>query len=101
MKLSNVIGSAKSEKYLIISKDELDDLLSLSQILLEENTFISGSIRLLKYRSDFFIQEKTTNDEFLIRMVKTKKDGEVLIKQRLEIYEKMWDGCGCKVDYYN
>jgi len=32
--------------------------------------------------------------------MKTKKEAEEFIKERLEIYNRMWDGCGCKVDYY-
>jgi len=23
------------------------------------------------------------------------------VEERLDIYEKMWDGCGCKVKYYD
>jgi hypothetical protein len=23
------------------------------------------------------------------------------VRERLEAYDRMWDGCGCKVDYYN
>lgn len=101
MGIQQIINKARKKIYIEVSKEEVNELLTNSKIILEENTYISGKIRLLKYEADFFIQEKTTNDEFLIRMVKTKKDGEVFIKQRLEIYEKMWDGCGCKVDYYN
>jgi hypothetical protein len=100
MKISDVISSAKSKKYLIIGKDELNDLLSQSEILIEENTYISDKIRLLKIDNDLILQEKTTKDEFLIRLLKTKQEAEELIKQRLEIYNRMWDGCGCRVDYY-
>ena len=97
----STISSAKKKKYLILSRDELDELLSNSELILEENTFISDKIRLLKLDNDLILQEKTTNDEYLIRIVKSEEDAKELIRQRLEIYEKMWDGCGCKVDYYH
>ena len=57
-------------------------------------------IRLLKFEKELLIQEKTTKDEFIIRLMKTKKEAEDFIKQRLEIYDRMWDGCGCRVEYY-
>jgi hypothetical protein len=100
MKISDVISSAKKKKFLTISRDELNDLLTQSQILIEENTYISDKIRLLEYENELFIQEKTTKDEYLIRIMSSKKEADELIKERLEIYNRMWDGCGCKVDYY-
>lgn len=101
MNPERIISSLKKKKYLIISKDDLDDLLSQSEILIEENTFISDKIRLLKIDGDLILQERTTNDEFLIRRMKSKEEAEELIKQRLEIYNRMWDGCGCRIHYYD
>jgi hypothetical protein len=100
MNTEAIISSAKKKKYLIISEPELNELLSQSNIIIEENTYISDKIRLLQFEDELIIQEKTTKNEYLIRVMKTKKEAEELIKQRLEIYDKMWDGCGCKVEYY-
>ena len=100
MNLERIISSIKKKKYLMISEAELNELLSHSKMIIEENTYISDKIRLLKFDDDLIIQEKTTKNEYLIRNVKTKKEAEELIKQRLEIYNKMWDGCGCRIDYY-
>jgi hypothetical protein len=100
MNLEKVVSTLKRKNYLTISEAELNELLLKSELILEENTYISDKIRLLKFQSALLLQEKTTNDEFLIRIVKTKTEGEDLIKERLEIYNRMWDGCGCKIDYY-
>jgi hypothetical protein len=100
MNLEKVVSTLKRKKYLIISEAELNELLSKSELLLEENTYLSDKIRLLKYNDDLLIQEKSTKEEFLIRRMNTRKEAEDLIKERLDIYNRMWDGCGCKVDYY-
>lgn len=100
MNILGTISSAKKKKYLILRRDELDELLSNSELILEENTFISDKIRLVKLDNDLILQEKTTNDEYLIRIVKSEEVAKELIRQRLEIYEKMWDGCGCRIEYY-
>jgi hypothetical protein len=100
MNINKIISSVKQKKYSSISKVELDELLSQSSILIEKDTYLSDKIRLLKIDDELIIQEKTTKDELLIRLVKSKEEAEKLISERLEIYEKMWDGCGCKVDYY-
>ena len=100
MNLEKVVSTLKRKKYLIISEAELNELLSKSELILEENTYISDKIRLLKYDDDLLIQEKSTKEEFLIRRMNTRKEAEDLIKERLDIYNRMWDGCGCKIDYY-
>jgi hypothetical protein len=100
MNLDKLITALKEEKYSVINEEELQELLFHSQNLIEKETYISGKIRLLKVNDELIIQEKSDKDELIIRPVKTIEEAEELIKQRLEIYEKMWDGCGCKVDYY-
>jgi len=101
MNLERIISSIKKKKCLIISEPELNELLSHSKMIIEENTYISDKIRLLKFKDELILQEKTTKDEFLIRSMKTQKEAEEFIKDRLEIYNRMWDGCGCKVEYYD
>ncbi len=100
MKLSKTIDSTKKKRCLIISEEELDELLSNSEVLIEENTYMSDKIRLLKFQNQLILQEKTTKDEYIIRSINTKEDAEKFINERLEIYNRMWDGCGCKVEYY-
>ncbi|MGB5289020.1 MAG: hypothetical protein WBN42_11075 [Ignavibacteriaceae bacterium] len=100
MNLEKIIAVAKKKKYSIVKQDNLKELLFQSKIIIEKDTHISDKIRLLKLDNDLIIQEKTTRDELIIRIVKTKNEAEDFIKQRLEIYERMWDGCGCKVEYY-
>ena len=101
MNIPKAIASAKKKKFSIINEDELNYFLSRSSILIEKDTLISDKIRLLKFKDELILQEKSTKDEYLIRIMKTKKEAEEIIKERLEIYDKMWDGCGCKVNYYD
>lgn len=100
MNHSRIISSCKKKKYLIINESDLIELLSLSKLIIEEDTHISDKIRLLKIKDELVLQEKTTKDEYLIRIMSTQKEAEELIKERFEIYNRMWDGCGCKVKYY-
>ena len=100
MSIEKIISLVKKKKYSSISKEELNELLSQSKILIEKDTYISDKIRLLQFHNELIIQEKSTKDELLIRSVQLKEEAEKFITERLEIYEKMWDGCGCRVDYY-
>jgi hypothetical protein len=101
MDIQKIINNVRKKKYLPVSKEELNELLAVSKLIIEENTYISDKIRLLEYENELFIQEKTTKDEYLIRIMSSRKEADELIKERLEIYNRMWDGCGCKVNYYD
>lgn len=101
MEIKKIIYTVKRKKYIKIKPSELDALLAVSELIDEKDTLLSDKIRLLKYKDELLIQEKNDKDEFIIRSVKTLKEAEEFIEQRLEIYEKMWDGCGCRVEYYS
>ena len=100
MNTDKIISKIKKKKYSSISNEDLNELISQSKIIIEKDTYISDKIRLLKINNELIIQEKSTKDELLIRSTKSQKEAEEFINQRLEIYEKMWDGCGCRVEYY-
>lgn len=89
-----------TEKYIVISHGELTDLLKSSKIIFEQDTCIRDMIRILKVENHFFIQEKTNLDEIIIRRFDSEADALKLLNERMEIYDKMWDGCGCKINYY-
>ena len=52
MDLQKFITSAKKKNYSIIKKGDLEELLSKSQIIIENDTHISDKIRLLKYKDE-------------------------------------------------
>ena len=47
------------------------------------------------------VQEKTTdNKAIVVRRFRSLDEAELFVEERLATYERMWDGCGCKIDYY-
>jgi hypothetical protein len=62
---------------------------------------MSGFIRLLKYDNFYLVQEITEKEELILRLFPAKDAADKFIESRMVIYEQMWDGCGCKVDYYS
>ena len=97
----NEIKKLKINNYIKIGQSDLDELISRSKILLEKDTLISDKIRILLFNDCIFFQEMTGKREFLLRKMNDINTAKELLAKRMEIYEKMWDGCGCKVDYYS
>lgn len=100
METKEIFNSALNSNYLIIEEADLKPILDNSEILRLEDTQLSDFIRLLKYNEYLFIQETTFKKEILIRKMNSIQDADRFIQERLDYYERKWDGCGCKIDYY-
>ena len=97
----NILANLRSQKKLYLPVNELDKVLSFSEIKFEQNTLISDYIRIVKIDDKFVVQEKTDKNEIALHEFDNEQEAEKFVNERLDIYEKMWDGCGCKVKYYD
>lgn len=100
MDVKEIFNKTLSSNYLIIEEDELKAVLDNSEIIRVEDTHLSDLIRVLKYDEILFVQETTFKKEILIRKMDSMKAVNFFIQERLDYYERKWDGCGCKIDYY-
>jgi hypothetical protein len=92
----------ENKNIIILSSNDLDTLISNLEIVFEKDTLIRDKIRILKlHDSAFLAQEQSAKEEILLRQFRTEERAKEFVLERLHIYDKMWDGCGCKIDYYN
>ena len=99
MDAKEIFNKALSTNYLIIEESDLKTVLENSEIIRNEDTHLSDFIRVIKYNDNLFVQETTFKNEILIRKMDSMKDVDFFVKERLDFYERKWDGCGCKIDY--
>lgn len=100
MDAKDIFDRVLNSKYLIIEESELKTVLDNAEIIRIEDTHLSDFIRLIKYNGNLFIQETTFNKENIVRKVSSIEAADKFIQERLDFYERKWDGCGCKIDYY-
>jgi len=100
MEAKEIFNKALNSNYLILDETDLKTVLDNSEIIRIEDTHLSDFIRILKYNEKLFAQEKTFKNEILIRKMDSMKDVDFFVQERLDFYERKWDGCGCKIDYY-
>ncbi len=83
-----------------LGPEELPDLLAAGRCIRDVDTRLAGVLRVLEVGGVLLVQEQTTRGQILVRRIASVEAADALIASRLEIYERMWDGCGCKVDYF-
>lgn len=95
----DILSAVREEKYVLITKAELDELLSESELLAEVDTHMNKTIRLLNYRGDLIFQEYSFDGEIFVRYMESREAADAFVEKRLDTYERMWDGCGCKINF--
>ena len=100
MTTHEIFQKASNSNYLIIDENDLQFILKDWKLVKEVDTILSDFIRLFNYQNNLFIQETTFKKEILLRKIESLEDADKFIQDRLDYYERKWDGCGCKIDYY-
>ena len=95
-----VLRELRNQGLIFLPRENLEDVLSSSEILFDEDTLMSDHIRIIKMGEQIIVQEITMKNELSLRDIESLDEAKEFVQKRLDTYEKMWDGCGCKVNYY-
>jgi hypothetical protein len=91
----------RGRRFIVIQAPELSELIESAELLREEDTCIAGPIRMLRVGRLLLVQEQAPETkDLIVREFSTTEEAERFLAERLGTYERMWDGCGCKIDYY-
>jgi len=100
MQENEIFNKATSSNFIMITEEELSFVLNNAEIIRTEDTHLADFIRIIKYDDNIFIQEITFKKEILLRKINSLDEADKFLQERLDFYERKWDGCGCKIDYY-
>ena len=64
-------------------------------------THIKGDLVIVHVEHGYAAVEEPQTNERVIRYLADMDEVRRFVTDRLETYERMWDGCGCKIDYYS
>jgi hypothetical protein len=89
------------QEIFVLRAGELSRLLESAELLREDDTSIAGKIRILRDGNRILVQEQVPETKkVIVRQLPSREDAERFVDDRLSTYDRMWDGCGCKIDYY-
>jgi len=97
---SEIIREVSKDAVVKIDRDSLTALLERAEAIREEDTALAGRIRILSLDAHILVQEETPEREVLVRRLSSIDRANRMVDRRLADYERMWDGCGCKIDYF-
>ena len=64
-------------------------------------TGVAGDLVIIRTPAGFAAVERPNSTQRVLRLLTGDIEVRQFVRQRMEQYERMWDGCGCKVDYYS
>lgn len=98
--IAEILNQLNQQKVVICNPASLSEILSEVNIIEERDTHFRDMIRILKAGEQYLLQEHTKKNEVAFRAAESLQAAKSFIQDRLQTYENMWNGCGCKVNYY-
>ena len=100
MRAEDLIAGLHHRGLVAIDRGTLLELIDAADVLREEDTHLAGWIRILALGDSILVQEETPKGEVLVRRMPSRECADSFVDLRIQSYERMWDGCGCRIDYY-
>ena len=84
-----------------LTAEEWGEIRHAFQVVERHPTFLAGELVIAHSEAGLIAVEEPRDDERVVRRLGDEAAMRAFVKERLDTYERMWDGCGCKVDYYH
>jgi hypothetical protein len=95
-----LVAMLQSPAPLPIDRETLIEILETAEVLRQDDTCVAGWIRILSVDGVILVQEETPEGNALTRRMPSIDKANDFVSDRLRSYERMWDGCGCKINYF-
>jgi hypothetical protein len=98
--LETILAAAR-EGHSILSAGDWEIVESASEALRQVEASLDHKIEVRALGEELLAREISDKGEIILRVFAGDFALNGFVKRRIDIYERMWDGCGCKVDYYD
>jgi len=91
----------RGKKVTILDREQWKQIEPRLEVLERHDTGAKGEILVIKWGESIAIVEQPKPSEFVLRPMEGMDRVKIFVEQRLAAYDRIWDGCGCKIDYYH
>lgn len=88
------------EAFVVLTLEEWQDVSPAFEEVERHRTFLAGDLVIARDDQGPVAVEEPRPRERVVRRLAGEEDVRAFVQDRLDTYERMWDGCGCKVEYY-
>ena len=78
---------------------EHEVVLALVTIVEDPSTGVTGGPTLVRHRDHLAALEQARPDSWVLRPLADEDEARAFLDRRREEYDRMWDGCGCPVNF--
>ncbi|MGD2216277.1 MAG: hypothetical protein PVJ64_05960 [Gemmatimonadales bacterium] len=90
----------RDERIVPMPAAEWAALAEVCEVVERHVTSVAGELLIVRCESGLAAVERPAPGERVVRRLSGGDEARDFVAGRLEAYERMWDGCGCKIDYY-
>ena len=100
MTVDELNGRLSKERIVRITSRQWSELSDHFEEVERHETFVAGDLLVVRGDMGLAAVEWPTPHECAVRRLSSAEEAGRFVRKRLDQYERMWDGCGCKIDYY-
>jgi hypothetical protein len=101
MTTSKLVGPLPVEQVVVIDSAEWAQLESEFEVLETHSTFVAGDLLIVHIRSVMAAVEQPSPKKRTVRYLANREQDHQFVGRRLREYERMWDGRGCRINYFS
>jgi hypothetical protein len=90
----------EDEHIVRLAAAEWAELAEFCEVVERHDTLVAGELLIVRCGAGWAAVEQPAPAERVLRRLSDAEEARLFVKSRLEAYERMWDGCGCKIEYY-
>ena len=76
-----------------------EDLAASFEVIEQHDTRMRGMLLVVESSAGLAVVEEPSPALRVVRPLPTLHDVHCFVAERLAAYDRMWDGCGCRIDY--
>ena len=82
-----------------LSAEEWNELAVCFEVVERHHTFVVGDLLILRGDVGLVALDQPADSKRVVRQLSSYEEKDLFVQERLATYERMWDGCGCRIDY--
>ena len=96
---SELTARLMDERIVPLTHAEWEAVAATFEEVERHDTGVAGELLIVRGASGLAAVEEPKSAQRVVRTLPDEGAARAFVRERMAQYERMWDGCGCKIDY--